>query len=245
MDSYSLYLLTKDLHVLFVEDDFSFRNSASNIFSRMFRTLDVASDGKEGLEKYLTYKKEHDTYYDLVITDIIMPNMDGVEMIKNIISKNSDQPIIVLSASNESEYLIDLINIGVDRFMLKPLQSEKMISILYDVCSSINPDKRVEKKDSNLYDLGEDYVWDIEKRELLYNSEHIKLTKKEILLLECLVKNNNKLCTNELIFDVLWGLEEEKASISTLKSIISRLRKKVPQSIIENVYGMGYRLVVS
>lgn len=245
MDSYSLYLLTKDLHVLFVEDDYNFRNSASNIFSRMFKTLDVACDGKEGLEKYLSYKEQNNVYYDLVITDIIMPNMDGVELIKNIMTSNSEQPIIVLSASNEAEYLIDLINLGVDRFMLKPLESEKMISILYDVCSNINPSKKIEKKDPNLYDLGENYVWNIKKRELLHNSKHVKLTKKEILLLEFFVNHNNKLCTNERIFDLLWGFEDEKASLSTLKSIISRLRKKVPNSLIENVYGMGYRLVVT
>jgi CheY-like chemotaxis protein len=109
-----LKIYSKELKVLVVEDDQDLNGLLSNMLKMFFSSVESAFDGKEGLQKYKTGN------YDVIISDINMPNMNGVEMSKEIKKYNRDQPIIVLSAHNESNFLIDLIETGVNGFSQKP-----------------------------------------------------------------------------------------------------------------------------
>jgi len=116
--------LTKTLHVLYVEDDTTLRLSTITLLKQFFASIDEAVDGKDGLDKYNLKQ------YDLIITDINMPNMNGFEMIKNIKQKDPNQTIIVTSAYNDSDSLLSLIDLDVDKFLLKPVDSKKFIDAL-------------------------------------------------------------------------------------------------------------------
>lgn len=135
---------SKDLQVLYVEDDISLREEVSIFLSDIFENVDLATNGQEGLDK-LAHKNYH-----IVITDIRMPIMDGIEMIENIKVLYPEQPILVTSAHNEAEYLVKLINYGIDSFITKPLQSEQILKVLHKIVGQINQKKQLQRYKDDL-----------------------------------------------------------------------------------------------
>ncbi|MEA2100482.1 MAG: response regulator, partial [Campylobacterota bacterium] len=128
--------LSSSVNILYAEDEQMLRDGMESSLKKFFKNTFVAKNGQEAIE---IYKKED---IDIVLTDINMPIMDGVELITQI-NKIQDNPvIIVLSAHNESRLLQKLINIEVNNFLNKPVEKDSLIKILYKNCSIIN-DKRL------------------------------------------------------------------------------------------------------
>lgn len=123
-----LHRFSHGLSLLYVEDNPIVRDETSRIFSMLFKKVTIAEDGEKGLEKYNIER------FDLVITDINMPNLNGIEMIKRIREINPEQKIVAISAYDDTPILIDLIRKGVSSFILKPLNLDEVINILYPVC---------------------------------------------------------------------------------------------------------------
>ncbi len=132
-----LHKNTKNLDLLLVEDDVQLRQQIGAMLSELFHTVELAEDGKAGLIKYGQKVIEDSKPYDLVITDINMPIMNGIEMIHGIYETSPLQPIIVISAHNESDYLVELLHIGVNGFLIKPLKHQALINTLYQVTQAI------------------------------------------------------------------------------------------------------------
>jgi len=112
------------ISVLYVEDDNDLRQNTARLLSTLFSSVTTAEDGQDGLAKY------QQTTYDLVLTDINMPGMNGVKMAEQIKFLNPGQVIVVISAHDEAGYLLDLINLGVDYFILKPLDLNQFLTVL-------------------------------------------------------------------------------------------------------------------
>lgn len=124
------------LNILYVEDEAMLRDSMQNTLEKFFKNTFGASNGQEAFE---IFKKED---IDLVITDINMPIMSGIELIQSIHKFTSKEPIIiVLSAHNESKLLTNLINMGINNFINKPLDKAFLINTLYKACTTINDKK--------------------------------------------------------------------------------------------------------
>ena len=119
------------LTILYVEDDKAIREQMSETLQDFFQEVIVAEDGQEGWEKFSNYKEKFHSYPDLVITDIQMPQMNGIEMNKKILSLHPEQIVIIHSAHNESELLLELINMGISHFLLKPLQPQQLYQTLH------------------------------------------------------------------------------------------------------------------
>ncbi len=136
--------LARDLNVLYVEDEERVNKETSDFLSNFFHYVENCFNGKEGLSKYKAGS------FDLIITDIRMPKMDGIELVKHIKAVKEDQKIIITSAHDDSEYLLELINLGVSNFILKPFASEKLVDILVGECKVINNEQEIEKYRSNL-----------------------------------------------------------------------------------------------
>ncbi|RXJ85456.1 response regulator transcription factor [Arcobacter cloacae] len=234
----------KKISVLFVEDDDSLRKEMSFLLSDIFENVDISVDGEEGFEKYSEYYKKNLSYYDLIITDIQMPNMNGINLIKNIYKLNPKQKVLVLSAHNESDYLLELVNIGIAQFILKPVDYDSFLEIIFKVSQNIYEKKyKKESKDTPFVKLTQELFWNKELKQLIFKNQIIKLTKKEFLLLDLLLKYPEKVYTNEEIINFLWSGEPNlEIQISNLKNLISRLRKKVPDLDIKNNYGFGYSI---
>ncbi len=131
---------TKDLSLLIVEDEETIRKSLVDIFSMVFAYVGEASNGADGLKLFFDSEKS----FDIIFTDIGMPNMSGIEMIKEIRKKNSLVPIIVLSALNDSNLLIELINIGVDSFITKPFTPHSNLNMIYRLASRVSDAKLID-----------------------------------------------------------------------------------------------------
>lgn len=126
--------IASELNVLYVEDDLELRRKTCDLLSNLFQTVDVASDGLEGLNSYSSKK------YDIVFTDIEMPVMNGIEMIKEIRNINQDQEVIAISAHSKSDIFMNVIRVGVQGFLLKPIAMDEFITTVYPVCKEVHND---------------------------------------------------------------------------------------------------------
>jgi len=128
---------TQNLKVLFIEDNIDFMKETMEILNIFFDDVDIALDGEGGLDMYKQRYYQDGSYYDLIITDINMPNMSGDELIKEMKKLNQNQSIIVLSAHSEEDKLISFIKNGVKDFIKKPIVTIELQDILYRVCKDI------------------------------------------------------------------------------------------------------------
>jgi len=126
---------TKDIRVLYVEDEAVVREQTMMIFDILFKSVDVAVDGEDGWQKY------QKSSYDIVFTDINMPRMDGLELSRLIKEENPMQKIVIISAYNATDYLLKAIEIDIDGFLLKPIKMDKMMLIIKKLADSISAGK--------------------------------------------------------------------------------------------------------
>jgi len=239
-----IFNLTKNLTILCIEDDIPLVKEAKEMLENLFLSVEIAFDGVEGLEKYNTFYKNNNKYYDIVITDISMPRMNGIELISRIYENNEKQLIIVISAHSEPEYLIELVNVGIEHFLIKPYNYEIVLNILYNVSKKLASEHRNRsQKDKNIIELDRGYRWHTKESILFYKDKKLNLTKNELFLMHIFMKNRYKISTKAYILNIAWENNIDISSEKTLKSVISRLRKKIMGLSIENVYSVGYRLV--
>ena len=191
----SVVAITNNLKILYVEDNKESRDQASKLLANYFSKIDIATDGEEGLEYYKNYHLDTNQYYDLVITDIEMPKMDGISMSKAIYTINKNQKIIVVSAYNDKKYLIDLINMGIEGFIQKPLSFEQVSEALKEFCICF--------KDESLIELGHNCTYNKLVNELLVDDKQIKLTLNESKFIEFLIQNRNRKSSIDEIFNYI------------------------------------------
>lgn len=146
----------KDLRVLYVEDNDDVRNSTLSLLEDFFPNIDWAIDGEEGLEKYEKYYRDNLHYYDIVITDINMPKMDGIEMSRSLLAINEEQVIFVISAHNESDYLVKLINMGISNFILKPIDIRQLQKIIIRIVTSLQNERVIKEQYKEIQQINHD-----------------------------------------------------------------------------------------
>ncbi|MFA6197387.1 MAG: response regulator [Sulfurimonas sp.] len=126
------------LTVLYVEDDEILRPKTAKLLESYFKKIDLAKDGKDGLEKYNTFKIKTGSYYDIVITDIEMPKMGGIDMSKIMIRENDQQSIIFTTGIDDINFLLEAISIGVSGFLRKPIDLNELKKIIYKTTKNIS-----------------------------------------------------------------------------------------------------------
>jgi DNA-binding response OmpR family regulator len=236
-----IYEQTRRLNVLFVEDDAQLRERTAEMLEDCFYRLEIAEDGVDALEKYKEYYDRKGKYFDIVISDIQMPRMDGVELTREIYAICNNQPIIILSAHTETDYLLALINLGVAQFVTKPIEYTKMLDVLYHVAHKINSAPKLLSKPSTIIILSDSVVWDTESSLLLHNGDSVSLTKYEIYLMKALIAKFEQVCSSDEIVNHFY-LHDIDMSSESLRGMMMRLRKKLPENALSSVYGLGYRL---
>ena len=235
-NSKELLQYTQNLNLLFAEDHKELRESTTEILKNFFNSVDAVDDGDKALELYQQNR------YDIVLTDIRMPNMDGIELTKKIYEINPQQSIIILSAHDESKHLIPLINLGVSQFIKKPIDYQELIEALVKVSKALlNKEKNIYAL-SNTITFDAKYRYDRENRLLLKENETVYLTKYEIIFLDILTSQTGKIFSNEDIVNY-YLTQEENIDAQNIRKLVSKLRKKVPENSIESVYGIGYRAI--
>ncbi len=156
--------LAKDFTLLYVEDNIGLQKQASKIFEKFFANVIVANDGQEGLELFKEY------YPNIVISDIKMPKMNGLDMAKNIKDIDKEVKIIITSAFDEKEYLIESIDVGIDKYLKKPIPLDAMITSLIEMINKINDEKNIklfERYTADSFEYQDNMLILIEKDEVL------------------------------------------------------------------------------
>ena len=224
--------------VLLVEDEEDAREILSFYLDTIFDEVQIASDGQEGLELYEKAYNDNKTF-DLVLTDIQMPNLDGLSMIEDITKINEDQKFIIVSAYKDEEYLFKSINLNVISYFVKPLEVKNMMEMLKKVKSKVLEDKSNEPVEEVILKINNTYEYN-RKTNLLYrNGELVDLSKKEKLLIEALVKNIKEIKTKEYLKEFIW--DDSETSDATMRTVIKRVKDKiVDDDFIVSKKGLGY-----
>jgi len=229
--------LNKDLKLLYVEDDIETVLIYEKIFKKYFTFVDTALNGQDALHKI---EKE---LYDLIILDIDIPFINGIDLAYKIREQNNPSKIIMFTASFKQNDLFNSIKIKVDDYLLKPIKRSELILALQKVIKQIDDKKQ--------YIINKYFTWNIESKELKYQSIKVRLTKNEILLLECLIINKNRVLNSHDILDYLGSDSSEymsKFNLNALSKLISRLNNKISKiidrqyTLIKNTYGYGYKI---
>ncbi|MCG3688153.1 response regulator transcription factor [Aliarcobacter butzleri] len=219
--------ILKNLKILIVEDEKRLAQLLKEAISDSFFKVIIAKDGIEGIKKYKSFKP------DIIITDIMMPQLDGLNMTIKIKEIDSNIPIIVLSAHSEKEKLLKAIDVGINKYFIKPFDPDELIEHIKKLAPKIEKQKISLLKDTFIFDNNN---FSLYKNELLIN-----LTKREKEFIYLLIKNKNSLVKKEDIKTLLWN---EDVSDERLRTFIKRLRLKTSKDLVENVSSQGYLISV-
>ena len=215
------------LTILFVEDEDGIREALKKAISDEFDNFIMARNGTEGLKKFQKYKP------DIVITDIMMPIMDGLDMSKEIKKISRDTPIVVLSAFDEKERLLNAINIGIDKYLMKPVDIDELMNTLEHISKDIlSLDDKI--------DLGNHYIFDKNARVLIKDGKIISLTKKELLFISILIKNLGTYVLHDELKRYVWT--NKSVTDAAIRTFIKRVRGKTDKNFIKNIPGLGYKI---
>jgi DNA-binding response OmpR family regulator len=218
----------KKYTILYIEDDEGVRTINSRFLNRMFNELYEAKDGQEGYE---LYKKYHP---DIILTDIKMPRLDGISLAKKIREKDKTTKIIISTAFSEKNYLMDAIELNLEKYIIKPLTSRNLMPALTKAIDSLE-----QQKNFKIF-LDESFYFDNNTSLFYFNNKVIDLPKKELLFLKLLTLNKDRVVSYEEIEQNIW--EDEYMSLNSLRTSIGFLRKKIPFNCIKNISNMGYKL---
>jgi two-component system, OmpR family, response regulator ArlR len=217
----------KTLKILIVEDEKRLAKLLKDAISDSFYSVVIAKDGIEGLKKFKSFKP------DIVITDIMMPFCDGLEMTQQIKELDENLPIIILSAYSDKEKLLKAIEIGISKYFIKPFDPEEVIEHINKIAPKLYKQKR------NI--LKENFIFDNNSMNLYKDGVLIVLSKREKEFFYFMIKNKNILVLTKDIKKKLW---QEDVSDERLRTFVKRLRIKTSKDIVDNISGQGYLISV-
>jgi DNA-binding response OmpR family regulator len=219
------------MKVLLVEDEIKLIKALKFLFEKNNINIDIAQDGEEGL---IYSEKE---IYDVIILDIMLPKLSGLEILKSIRKKGNGTPVLMLTAKDTVEDKVKGLDLGADDYLVKPFAIEELLARVRSL-------SRRKDKDftGNEFEF-KDVKYDRKNFILKTNKEKHDLTKKEGELMEMLIKRPGQIFTRDQIIDRLWGLDSE-VSENNIEIYIHHLRKKLKSSKVEikTVRGIGYSL---
>lgn len=210
--------------IFLLEDNVEINNAIAATLKQ--RRYEVAQffDGKEGL-------KHVEGGYSMYIVDINVPKVSGMTVLKAIRDFSRVLPIIIISAETQIDTILKAYASGCSDFLKKPFDVRELDAKIDHLMSM----------QEQIIDLYDNIQYDSVKRVLFINDEPIKLTKKERLFLHLLAENKGTTVEHKHIQEFVWGVKDERNGCS-VRSLVKRLRKKVPEDLIKNISGIGYKI---
>ena len=217
------------MRILYVEDEKYLAEAVIHLLKKNKIDVDHAEDGETGLE--LALKPN----YDVIVLDIMLPKLSGIEILETIRSRNIKTPVIMLSALNEVEDKVKGLELGADDYLAKPFRTAELIARLNALA------RRPALMDAKTLSY-EDLKLDLTNRTL----NGVELTDKEAGIFEMLIKTPGSAITKEQILAHVWGAESEFDD-NYVEVYISYLRKKLKslksRAEIKTIRGLGYKLI--
>lgn len=219
--------------VLMVEDDNKLREVLTKFLSRNDYEVLAAENGKVGLKLFYENSKN----LDIVLLDGMLPDIDGVDVLKEI-REHSQVPVIMLTARESEEDQLNGLNNGADNYITKPFLMKVLL---------VHMDKLIQRNGNEDTDVIEKGALKLEKqfRKAYINGEFVDTTPKEFDLLVYMCENEKVVLKRENILDVVWGFDYD-GDMRTVDTLVKQLRKKMTDKYpyITSVYGVGYRFEV-
>ena len=226
------------MRILIVEDEYNLADAISDALKKEKYIVDISNDGESGLDNALS------GIYNLIILDVMLPKVNGFEILKSIREENIDTKVIMLTAKSELDDKLTGLLGGADDYMTKPFHMEELIA-------RVNIQLR-KNEDKQVYDYLE--VGNLRlnlKTSSITNTEtleSIDIGLKEFMLLELLINNKDIVISKDQIYDKIWGIDNEIES-NNLEAYLSFIRKKIKildcNVNIKALRGLGYKLEVT
>ena len=218
------------MKILVVEDERDLNRIITKHLKKNNYSVDSCFDGQEALD-FISYSE-----YDLIITDIMMPNVDGYEFIDKLRANKNNTPVIMLTAKDTLEDKIVGLDSGADDYIVKPFEFDELLARIRVLM------RRNYGLATNIIQI-EEVTLDLAKKQITKSGEIIDLTGKEYEVLEYLMKNKGSILSRDQILNHVWDYEYEGAS-NIVDVIIKNIRKKLDRgegnTIIYTKRGLGY-----
>ncbi len=217
----------KNMKILYIEDEEFIRENAVEYLEFYCDNVYEAVDGIDGYEKYKEIKPH------IIICDIMMPNLNGLELIEKIRAEDKTTQVIVATARVDTEFLLKAVELRLVKYLTKPITEKKLIPVLEEAI------KFIEEENTTILNLEENTKYDLLNNTLIQNDTIVKLTKKELLFLEICAKNHKRAVTYEELENYVW---EGYMTPDAKRSLVKEIRRKLPKDALENISGIGYKL---
>ena len=230
-ESYNFNKILKNLNILYIEDE-------KNIRLNIKKTLELFCENVFDAENILNAKEILTKQrIDIIISDINLPDMSGIDFVKEIRIRDKTIPIILLSAYTEKEFLLEATKLKLVDYLTKPINFKDLNNALQKCVEEILDNSRyiITFKNNIQYNVSHNCLIDNNEK------EEIRLTNKELDLLNFLIKNNNRVCSADELKSVIWD-DYLEATDSALKNLLNKVRKKIGKESIINISGVGYKL---
>lgn len=199
------------MKILIVEDNKKLLQTIEKELQKHFQ-VECCEDGEEAL-----YLIKQDIY-DLVVLDLMLPGLGGIDILKDVRNSHIDTPVLILTAKESLDEKVEAFSIGANDYLTKPFYMEELVARIYAMLRTTG--KLQTKNTLDFYDLH----LDLSKRRVFYQEEEIELQNKQFNLLEYLLLNKGTILLKEQIYDRIWGMESD-ATIEIVEVYISNLRK--------------------
>lgn len=217
------------MRLLLVEDEVKLSEALSHLLKKNNFIVDTAEDGEKGLDMACT------GIYDVIILDRMLPQQDGLALLKEFRELGYDTPVLFLTAKSSPEDRAQGLNAGADDYLVKPFFAVELVARL----KALTRRKSKDLVKSTLV-IG-NLIFDSVRGQVIKNNEKIHLTVKESQLLELLIRNSGQVVTKERIMQKIWGYNSD-TGMETINLYIHYLRKKLDLPDIKTVRGVGYYL---
>ena len=221
----------KNLTLLYVEDDEEVRRNAVEYLSRLCKKVFEAENGKDAIRVWREQKP------DIIIADISMPRLNGLDMAQYIRTHDPDVQIIIATAYTDTDYLMQAVELQLVKYLVKPITKEKLMAALE---KSV---RQIEDKSKFALPLSKECSFNAYTSSVICSDTETHLTRNETLFLSLLARHHTRVVHYEEIENAVWP--DGGMSQDAIRSLVRALRKKLPEGAIENVSGVGYRLKVT
>ncbi len=224
-------IILKHLNILYIEDEKNIRENISKTLNLLVNKVYSV----ENIEDAIDILKHN--RIDIIISDINLPKISGIDFVKSIREKNHMIPVILLSAYTEKEYLLEAAKLKLVDYLVKPIDftilNEALLKATKDIINSAK----------YIVDFEENISYNVMHKKLYtkVNNKEIDLTAKEIDLLEYFIENNARVISHEEIKNEVWN-DTFEVTDSALKNVLNKLRKKIGKNTINNISGVGFRI---
>lgn len=217
--------------ILYSEDDEFTSNNMYEMFNIMFKHVYTAKNGQEALELY------NEKAPDIIILDIEMPHMSGIEVAKKIRETNPHVPIVFATAYTETRYFLQAVELNITTYLIKPINMVDLQEALKKCKKKLTYEK------NTVINITEEINYNIEEHSLYVKEEHIHLTKNEMLFLEYMLKYPNQVISYEEFENNIWY--DIGMTGGAIRSLVRDLRKYIGKDTIKNISGVGYKLIIA